>query len=204
MEKNLFLFILISLPANFSGHALVFIFWFIIPCLSFLYCLWFWGSLEPDSLPHIQHIHYLFLHVYQWQPGSVLPVVPKARRQGVRCCHSLGQGLFQHHVIVFVSFRVAAREYGLLSPDAPAEKESWSVSLPSLHAPQKCKRVHKNSSEATTRQRGGWWAALFVLPFGMVGLALQAGISPEHEHPKHWEPLLSSKSQELRTALLLL
>lgn len=40
----------------------------------------------------------------------------------------------------------------------PSRKESWSVFLPSLPAPQKGKRLHRNSPEASARHRGGWWA----------------------------------------------
>jgi len=44
---------------------------------------------------------------------------------GVRCCCSHGQGLFHHHVIVFVPFQAAARDMGsyLWMPQPKGELE---------------------------------------------------------------------------------
>lgn len=127
----------------------------------------------------------------------------KVRRRGACCCHSHSQGLFHHHVIVFPVFRAAARDRSsyLRMPQPKGELECIPASL---RAPQKCKKVHKNSSAATARQGAAWWAGCFGLPSGMVGLVLLTGISPGYEHPEHPEPLLGSRFQELRTALLLL
>lgn len=61
---------------------------------------------------------------------GVLHVVLKARRQGVCCCHSHGQGSFHHHVIVH-AISGGCQGYGLLSPDALAKRSAGVY--PCLH-----------------------------------------------------------------------
>ena len=158
--------------------------------------IWFSTSCTTHPLIFI-------LRVHQRQPGSVSCVAPKARRQGYAAVAATARGCFTTMWLCSCHFRQLPGIWALIS-GCPSRKESWSASLPSLCAPQKCKRLHKNSSEATARQRGGRWAGCFVLPFGMVGPASRTGISPEREHSQHPEPSLGSKPAELRTAFLLL
>lgn len=125
----------------------------------------------------------LFMLVCQWQ----------ARRQGDRHCHSHGQALFHHHVIAFMPFRVPARDTGSYLRMPQLKVFPWLHCTP-------LKSVTEFTKIVQRQLQGREVVGGFVLPFGMVGL----GLSTEHERPEHPEPLLGSKSQELRTALLLL
>lgn len=67
--------------------------------------------------------------------------------------------------------------YGLLSPDAPAEKRAGVY--PCLC----CVPLKSVKDFIKIVQRGGWWPRWSLLPVEMVGPALCPGIFPEHEHP---------------------